>query len=100
MKFREECLRIYDNMVTIKYEKIGSDKIYIHSITSLNKKQGNATKSLEHFITEFSGYDIYLYSSAELGTEKDILDRWYSKLGFKKCNRNDLPYNITHVLER
>lgn len=99
MYFTEEITRRYSNMVKIVYEIIDEHRVYIHSIISNNQQQGNGTQALQSFIEEYSNREIYLYSSNELGVEKNILDDWYCKLGFEQCNRTDLPYNVTHVLK-
>lgn len=96
LSLHEEIKRVYNNLVTIQYEIDGGD-IYIHSIISIMKRQGNATEALKEFLEEFKGYDIYIFSSSELGTDKSILDKWYETFGFIKCNKKNLLYNVTHV---
>jgi hypothetical protein len=98
LSWNEEIKRTYDNGVTIVYEDLGNNSIYIHSIFSLIKRQGNANITLNAFLDEFKTKNIFLFSSSELGTDKQTLDTWYEKFGFIKTeNRNSIPYNVTHV---
>lgn len=98
MEYYETITRSYVNGVRIGYEFLSEKEIYIHSVESRIKKCGNGTDAMQHFIQSFSGYNIYLYSSDELGTGREILDKWYSRLGFLDCDRKDLKYNVTHCM--
>lgn len=101
LSYHETIKRTYSNNVTIIYEIIDNDNIYIHSIESFIKQLGNGTNALNSFIVKFDKFNIYVFSSSELGTDKEILDRWYEKLNFKRINNLDnIPYNITHVKYR
>ena len=98
MKFYEKITRLYSNNVSIIYEIIDNN-IYIHSIISLNRKRGFASDALREFINDFKDKNIYLYASSELGTDIDILNAWYEKIGFIKYkNISFIPYNITHAI--
>lgn len=99
MAFYEMIVRSYANGVRIEYEFLSEKVLYIHFIESHLKKRGNGTEALKHFIHTFSGFDIYIYSSDELGTDKEVLDRWYSSLGFLECNNRNLKYNVTHYIK-
>ena len=99
MEYYEITTRSYANGVEVGYEFLSEKEVYIHSIESHLKKCGNGTDAMKHFIQSFSGFNIYLYSSDELGTGREILDKWYSSMGFLDCDRKDLKYNVTHCLE-
>jgi hypothetical protein len=93
----EEIKRLYNNGVTIIYEIIDKDNIYLHSINSICKKKGYGTETLNNFIKEFEEKNIYIFSSSELGTDRELLNNWYEKLGFIRTeNLDHIPYNITH----
>lgn len=97
LTYSEIITRNYNNNVTIKYEIINNYDIYIVAINSSFKQQGNATKSLNLFLEEFSNKNIYLFASSENGTDLKILNKWYESLGFDKCkNLSYIPYNISH----
>jgi hypothetical protein len=99
LTFFEEIERVYSNGVTIKYERLNENDIFLHTIKSNIRMQGNATTALKAFLDEFKTFNIYIFSSSELGTDKNILDKWYEKLGFIKTkNQKHIPYNITHIL--
>lgn len=99
MDFYETITRSYGNGVKIEYEFLSEKQLYIHSIESHIKNCGNGTEALKQFIQTFSGFDIYIYSSDELGTDREVLDRWYCSLGFIKCNNRNLKYNVTHYIK-
>ncbi len=94
-----------DNLI---YEKDGvivlfcycSLGIYIMNITSKYSQQGIGTKVLKEFINDYKNNNIYLFSSGEFDVDTEILNKWYSKLGFVKTNINiaDIPYKCSHVL--
>lgn len=97
LSFYEESKRVYSNSVSITYEKINDEDLYIHSVISTLKRDGRGTVALKQFLNEFKVYNIYILSSSELGTSNEILDKWYEKLGFEKVvNSSSIPYNITH----
>ena len=97
LKYHEERVRKYSNLVTITYECIEDAVIYINSIRSEIPNRGNGTQAMKKFLDEHKKYDIYIFSSSELGTSKEVLDKWYESLGFMKCDRKDLKYNVTHM---
>jgi hypothetical protein len=98
LSFYEELKRVYSNRVTIIYEHINDESLYLHSIISTRRREGNADEALNDFLEEFKTKNVYVFSSSELGFDKAILDKWYEKLGFMEAkNSNQIPYNITHV---
>lgn len=99
MYFYEEHTRIYNNMVKIVYEIMDDRKVYIHSIVSTQTRKGHATNALKCFIEDFKEYEILLFSSNELGADKEFLDKWYIKLGFEEYDDTNCNYNITHILK-
>ena len=97
LTYYEIIKRTYNNVVTIEYEYLNEHNVYIHSIVSpVIKREGRGTEALQEFLQEFEKYNIYLYSSDECRTDKAILDKWYEKNGFVKCNNHLLKYNVTH----
>ena len=97
MKHIEKVIRTYENMVVIEYEYIDTSNIYICSIKSSFKQEGNGTEALQDFITEFKNYNIYLCATGEHGTNKDILYRWYAKMGFSICDKAIKNICMTHI---
>ena len=100
MKYIEKIKRTYENRVSIEYEYINENTIYIRNITSSFKKEGNGTKALKNFLNEFKMCNIYLCASDEHGTDKNILFKWYEKMGFSICE--DVINNLcmTHIKKR
>ncbi|NFH01595.1 hypothetical protein FC831_15230 [Clostridium botulinum] len=99
MNYYEEIVRHYSNGVKIVYEILDNENIYISSIISINKKQGRATESLNVFIKDFKDYNLFIFATNELGTNREILYKWYKRLGFKEYNNIDyIPYNVTHAI--
>lgn len=98
LSYYEKIERHYSNGVLIIYENIDVENLYIHTITSLCPKQGNATMALNAFLNEFKKENIYIFSTSELGTSKEVLNKWYEKMGFIRVNNLiHIPYNITHL---
>lgn len=96
MKCFEIIKRTYENAVYIEYEKLNDKDIYIHSIFSTIKHEGNGTSALKEFLKEFQKFNIYLYATGENGTNQQILNKWYEQNGFTKCNKTHGIYNVTH----
>lgn len=100
LKYNEEIVRTYSNFVTITYEYIDNATIYINLIRSDIPNKGNGTQAMNQFLYENKEYNIYIFSSNELGTAKEILDKWYKSLGFVECDNINFKYNVTHVKKR
>ncbi len=99
MNFYEKIIRQYSNRVSIMYEVIDENNIYINSILSVHKRKGYANDSMRQFINEHKDKNIFLFSSSELGTDRSILDKWYKHLGFEEHENVDyIPYNVTHAI--
>lgn len=97
MIYIEKITRTYENRVIIEYEYVNAEIIYIRSIKSSFKREGNATKALQNFLSEFKEYTIYLCATDEHGTKREVLDRWYEKMGFDTCNKIINNICMTHV---
>lgn len=100
MKHIEKITRTYENRVIIEYEYIDSNNIYIRNIKSSFKQEGNGTEALQDFLFEFKDYDIYLCATDEHGTNKEILDRWYAKMGFSLCDKVINNICMTHTKQK
>lgn len=97
LTYYEKVKRVYLNGVTVEYEKFSETDIYIHSIHSQLKHQGRGTDALKHFLQENNNCDIYLFASSEHGTDVEMLNKWYKKLGFECCRKKlHIAYNVTH----
>ena len=97
MKHIEKIIRSYENWVVIEYEYLNQNSIYIRSIKSSCSKMGNGTELLKDFLSEFKEYDIYLYATDEHGTDLEVLNKWYKKLGFDTCDKVINNLCTTHL---